>query len=220
PIFSKLQFPRVSHAAWHRNHRQLLSLWVEPHNRVAARAAYPNLSRSPVNIDRIRNVVALAWERIDLPLVALWIVTAKVAAAEAGYPHDSIVCNFEPARAMDWRLPLSDLARGGIDHSDPLAVELRVPNLAVRRDVYAVWSDSSRLAHRRDVGGLLGFEQLILFDLERSRIEPEDRVHRGVGVPADTVLIEAQRVRITAAFAALNQQKLLRPGIEASHLAA
>ena len=211
PILPELHFPCVSHSGRHRYHRQLFGFWVEPHHRVAARAAYPNLTRSPINVDRIRNVVSLTGKRIDFPLVRLWIVAAEVAAAVARYPYDSIVRDFEPARTVHRRFPFGDLASRRIDHSYSLAVQLRVPDLPIRRDVDAVRRDPACFANRRHIRSLLGFEQLILFDLERRGIEPEDSVHRGIGVPADAVLIEAQCMRVAAslpAFAARSAEIL------------
>src|SRR5262245_58162948 len=151
PILAKLQLACVGHSRRHRNDRQSLALRIESHHRVAACAAYPNLTRPAIDVYGIRNVVALTRQRIHPPPIILRVIAAKIAAAKTRYPHYSIIRHFQAARTMYRRLPFIDLARRWIDNSYSLAVELCVPNLAVRRDVDAVRSNTAGLAHRRNI---------------------------------------------------------------------
>src|ERR1041384_2264994 len=157
PVFRKLYLSGVGHAGRHRNHGQLFGLRIEPHHRVAACAANPYRSGSTIDVDRIRYVVAFARKRILLPLLGLWIEAAEVAAAVARYPHNAIVCYFQAARAVNRRLPFSNLARDRVDNSNALAVELRIPDLTVGPDVYSVGITPAGLTHRRHVRSLRRF---------------------------------------------------------------
>src|SRR5262249_26043212 len=134
-----------------QNTRPFLSLRITPQQRRAPRPTSQNLPSPPIDVDGVRIVTPLTRQRIDPPLISLRVVAAKIAATKTGYPHHPIVRHLQPARAMDRRLPFSDLACRRIDYSHSLAVELCVPNLAVRRDVDAVGVNPTGLAHCRDI---------------------------------------------------------------------
>ena len=106
----------------------------------------------------------------------------------------------EAARAAEGRIPLGDVAvrRLRIDPADAIAVQLRIPDHPIdRRVIEAVGRDAAgfTLAARLD---LAGFEEVILFSLERLRVQSEYRVPPGIGIPDVTLGIlgvDAQGVR-------------------------
>ena len=92
---------------------------------------------------------------------------------------------------------------GRVDAADAVAVELGVPDHPVdRRVIEPVGRDAARLALAAGLD-LSGFKEVILLPLECLRVQAEDRVAAGIGVPDVAVRIfriDAQGVRPRAAF--------------------